>query len=927
MDSRKVNQTKKYLHGTSVEMPFSVPRITRYPLVYTTNPVPPINFARLPEHSSIEDMDLAYRQKHSPSQSMVAQKIFGGAFLLGILIPIIALFFPNFISLTYGFAGSAGIAVIILLSTVFRTGFQPAQVMRLLIIAPAAFFLLYVLGLLFQYRVIGASFLSIMTIVAFATTARMPFDYYMQWSYAHPRLRPLTRKGITHSKRRLNLVPLILALVAAALIPLASNSLAIAVVYVISIVFGIRSCKRSHFRQLRKVLGVYLGYRLNYRTPGLWFPRFLRPSAYRNENATQAPPRTTMFVLLFMLTMTLTTSLSFYSVWDFPEFHLDHLFYEPYLVTQSMSSVGWLEPVNTAIDNGREVFMWIFPVAIAIGLTLPIFLFMAIHSGLIKETIEIDKRLDGYTTPLNKYIPPIDDDDRTEWQWYIDRISQSNHVATDPFGNSVSESAHMFMGVEPNADFPVLLDRKALSEHCYIVGETGSGKTALGITPLLIQLLRGHRIPGDKATPSERPPIVILDLKGDRALFNTAREEAKAIAKKSGEDLNDIFRFFTPESGKPSYYFNPLDDFYSGDRSFQQLASLLLESLNLSHGEGYGRSYFTRRNRQLLYAALDKGRERGQAPQNIDELYEIIYELSKESEYKDASELVATLHSLSRYKLLSPTPEQRDYSIHMPDVLNKRQIIYFWLPSAIESTSVREIGKMAVYSILSAAIARQQQGLPLRQAYLFIDEFQQLAGENFKIILQQARSYGISNILANQSLLDLDTPDSDLRSTVQTNTRVKMFFSVTGAKDVNDLSKLSGEEIAILQSSSINSGGGSSESFKESLKPRLTTNDIMQISDHPLEYILQISRGIGYTQFGGVPIPVRCTWPLSIEEYTRRQETPWPTLEELGMRELAEEQQAPTEKDREAELERHRRLKMFEEVWRKRRGEAVPETV
>lgn len=136
----------------------------------------------------------------------------------------------------------------------------------------------------------------------------------------------------------------------------------------------------------------------------------------------------------------------------------------------------------------------------------------------------------------------------------------------------------------------------------------------------------------------------------------------------------------------------------------------------------------------------------------------------------------------------------------MPELIEHRQVAYFWLPAALESISVREIGKLALFCLLTAAIDRQRTTGQRRQVYLVIDEFQRLAGENFKVILEQARSFGLSTILANQTQSDLKTHDIDLTPTVRTNTRTKLYFAVTDPDEVRTLSNASGDEVALIQS-------------------------------------------------------------------------------------------------------------------------------
>ena len=551
------------------------------------------------------------------------------------------------------------------------------------------------------------------------------------------------------------------------------------------------------------------------------------------------------------------------------------------------------------LASGDTFFLWIIALALALAAILPILMIVASLTPTIRSAIK-----------ARELVDTLDVDDRCEWQWYVDRVRSSPHRATEPLGIPVQEKNHLFLGVDPTADFPVLLDRSLLAEHAYLVGDSGSGKTSLGLMPLLIQLIRGDTDghgQTDDSDLSPPPPIVVLDLKGDPALFNMMRREAE----RRSPDNPDAFLFFTPEQGRDSCYFNPFQSLVTERRSTLQLCQILLDSLNLNHGEGYGRSYYTRRSRQTLFEALSMDPQ----PRSMDELHGRLQEMARHHETQDVFELLATVESLTQYPqlaLLEPnSPEDR--MIHMQKVLQEGQVVYFWLPSALESVSVREIGKLALFSMLTAAIDRQRDGKPVQQAYLVIDEFQRLASENFKIILEQARSFGIAALLANQSRADLKLHDVDLRPSIDTNTRFKQFFSVTDPLDMKSLSDLSGEELMTTVSRSTNYGKIISKSISSNdvLKPRLMRNDILSISDHPLDSIVHVSRGSGYSQFGGKCVHLRTTWPMTKSEYDELAAEPWPSaiVEDIAEEVAAEvepsgmavSEHSPEEIDREAQ--------------------------
>ena len=93
-----------------------------------------------------------------------------------------------------------------------------------------------------------------------------------------------------------------------------------------------------------------------------------------------------------------------------------------------------------------------------------------------------------------------------------------------------------------------------------------------------------------------------------------------------------------------------------------------------------------------------------------------------------------------------------------------------------------------------------------------------------------------------------------------------MFFSITEPEEIQVFRELSGEELQTYGLGDV-----------EEIRLRMSTKELASLSDHPKRLLLQISSGSGYSQFGGLPIPVETDWPISKELADSRAAMPWPT--------------------------------------------------
>lgn len=459
------------------------------------------------------------------------------------------------------------------------------------------------------------------------------------------------------------------------------------------------------------------------------------------------------------------------------------------------------------------------------------------------------------------------------WEAYVRRLRSSEFATRDEFGRETRERDLLLVGFSLHGDYPILLERGILSEHGHITGDSGSGKSSLGIAPLIAQLI------GRPDTS-----VVVLDLKGDRALFEAARCSVRDANQDRSKKRRIRFRWFTNAAQLSTFAFNPFLQKHMQRVTLQQKASILLQSLGLEYGEGYGRSYFSAIHRNILTKVLQddptiSSFRRLQAYFDRD-LRTRLRDMNIDRKvYQDASHLFTIIDSLASFDALNITPESRvdpavlRQHIDMAQVVTQPSVAYFYLTSALEEQSVREIAKLALHSILTAAVER---GPSKHKVYLFVDEFQQVVSADLEIVLRQARSVGISMILANHTIADLRKETVDLIPTVQTNTRFKQVFAASDLEQQSRLVQASGETINELFGYSICSDGKETFSWQEHIGPRLRANDIIETTDRPLHCLIHITRGLGVTQFGGFMFKAVCPYHITLEEYERRSVATWP---------------------------------------------------
>lgn len=459
----------------------------------------------------------------------------------------------------------------------------------------------------------------------------------------------------------------------------------------------------------------------------------------------------------------------------------------------------------------------------------------------------------------------------SEFDCYIDRLRHSGNV---------HERQSIWLGLHEEIGFPILVPIQLVREHMHILGGSGTGKTGLGISTLAAQLIRRNE-----------GPVIVIDAKGDESLMQYVKQLTEAENRK--------FKWFTTSQGKSTYLFNPFQQNYMESMTLSEVVGMLLLSLNLFHGADYGRSWFTAAARNALTEALNSTGD--EPPDCFQILLEHLEQIATvEGGNKDAKHLLFMMRTLAGFAQLGAPTENGEphsansHAIRMFDVIKNKQVVYFNFESITDPSSAGELSRFVVYSVIAAAKHYSSRTGKKPFATIICDEAQHIVADNIATALEQARSLDVSLVLCHQDRGQLKKGGGrDLAATIDSCTCVKQYFSARSPEVVQYLSDVSGEVayysnswrqfvFRVLQGDvSINraltNGGINSETeITQQTGPRLTKNDIEDVSQATNRCILSVKRKTGNAQYHGA-FPVHIDYPISGERYMANQLEKWPS--------------------------------------------------
>ena len=334
------------------------------------------------------------------------------------------------------------------------------------------------------------------------------------------------------------------------------------------------------------------------------------------------------------------------------------------------------------------------------------------------------------------------------------------------------------------------VDQKDRATHMYVIGATGSGKTKF-LESLIQQDIR------------ERAGFAVIDPHGDLV------DDVKGFLANEYDraELSERVVIIDPVGKDSTVTFNPLEKL-PGSMVAEEVNEVIssfrkiwsdswgsrMEDLMRNSMIALGEAGYTlvdlplflsrRRFRELVLKKVTH-------PVAIEYFarFEAMTDRAQVTWTEPVMNKVNALFSDERIRLMFSSPKS---SFNIRGIIDSKAILLIKLDKGKLRESADLLGSLLMSKIQMAAFSRGD--LPQRKRtpfYLYIDEFQNFATESFAIILSEARKYGLSLIMAHQTLAQI--PD-ELRSLILGNAGLQVFFRINH----HDASLLARESFTLL---------------------------------------------------------------------------------------------------------------------------------
>lgn len=320
------------------------------------------------------------------------------------------------------------------------------------------------------------------------------------------------------------------------------------------------------------------------------------------------------------------------------------------------------------------------------------------------------------------------------------------------------------------------IKQKDRATHFYVIGASGSGKTKFLEYLILQDIEKGNG-------------FGVIDPHGD--LIEDIKGILSLHYNPDDEEIKDKIVFIDPTDPSFTVTFNPLEKLPSV--SISEQANELIGSFRKIWSDSWGV-----RMEDLMRCSLIA---LGEAELSLAELpvfltnrsfrksilTKVTHSLTQDYFYRfdtmtDRSQITWIEPVMNKINAFLADDRIRQMfasnksSFNIREIMDQKKILLVKLDKGKLKDAADLLGSLLMAKIQIAAFSRSDisktQRIPF---YLYIDEFQNFASDSFAVILSEARKYGLSIIMAHQTLSQIS---EELKSLILGNTGIQVFFRV-----------------------------------------------------------------------------------------------------------------------------------------------------
>ncbi|NCN87695.1 MAG: DUF87 domain-containing protein [Candidatus Pacebacteria bacterium] len=350
--------------------------------------------------------------------------------------------------------------------------------------------------------------------------------------------------------------------------------------------------------------------------------------------------------------------------------------------------------------------------------------------------------------------------------------------------NIPSEGLYLGKSVYRSQERPIYLGMNDRRRHMYIIGKTGTGKSEFLKEMILQDIEAGHGV---------------------------------CAIDPHGEFVEDILQLMPPERAEDVIYFNPSDlerpmglNMMEADTEEQRhfvVGSIigLMYKLYDPHRTGIIGPRFEHAIRnamltimyqkgttfiELVRIMTDDKYLKQMLPLIKDQVVKRYWtdQMAQTSDFHKSEVLDYIVSKFGRFitnKTMRNIIGQADSAFNFRKAMDEKKVILCNLSKGIlGEEDAKFLGLILVPKVLTAAMSRQD--IPMNQRedfFLYVDEFQNYATDDFAVILSEARKYRLSLIVANQYVGQID---EEIKNAIFGNVGTMVSFRV-GVTDANFL--------------------------------------------------------------------------------------------------------------------------------------------